>query len=199
LSLISLEDVSEATWSAIRTKLQKCVCEEPRPSRGINISKSEFHKERPFDGIFKSLRADGQLITETVQVIASSIEEGQPFFVSMNANWPGPWSSANSRNSWIQFDFGNCRVFPEAYSLRFGDAAHMISWVLEGSEDGVGWICVSSVALARAVVVWSGEISREVCGFFKFLKIRQRGQNAEGNDVMSLKAVEFFGRIKGKQ
>jgi hypothetical protein len=114
--------------------------------------------------------------------------------------------SENKPDRWICYDFKNRRVLPTHYSIH----AHtnnwwLRSWVLEGSSIGPAdgprdvWTELdrrendASTKADHPI----GTFPVSASGAYRFLRLRQTGKNAGGQDWLILFAFEIFGDLIG--
>lgn len=123
--------------------------------------------------------------------------------------------SRNELNSTLTYDFKNYRVIPTSYSIRtnpWGGKGHyhMMSWVLEGSNDENNWIILDRKVEDKSLdminnentfkcnLVSNGDGKNNAVSF-RFLRIRNTGPNSGSNqalnNVMNIGALEFFGKL----
>eukprot|EP00960_Hanusia_phi_P069134 767009-Hanusia_phi.AAC.12 len=116
----------------------------------------------------------------------------------------------NVAGSWICFDFGpQISIFPSSYYMERGPvdtANHLRSWDLQGSNDSQKWLTlrahINDETLKRPsqganfkILEHAPSISK-LNMTFRYLRVMLTGVNSSGNHVISLSAIEFFGRIK---
>lgn len=117
--------------------------------------------------------------------------------------------SSNVRDSWICYDFKDRKVRPGSYSIRSSSDFitgyhHMINWCLEGSNEGTNWKILDSrfdeQRLNKKGASCNFEISKQgdAIDFYRYLRIRQTGQNAYSQHNLVLSALEFFGSLREK-
>ena len=124
------------------------------------------------------------------------------------------WSQ-NEPNSWICYDFGGRRVVVTKYSItstssgsrrKTGSGSrslHPKSWVLEISKDGSegSWVVVDrrekNFDLNYPSVTRKFGISTGPGGAFpaRFARLRQTGENHNGDDRLVICALELFGEL----
>ena len=165
-----------------------------------------YNSMKPLDGIIQHLSREfsGNVHSiGVVEVIASS------FYVNCepeNAARIGKdWDfySQNKPDSWIRYDFKEMRVRPTSYSIRsyVGSPGlnHPKSWVFEVSNDGESWEVVDrrddNSDLNDKYVIRNFPISPEVRGSFRFIRLRQTGENHAGDDKLVINSLEIFGTL----
>ena len=133
---------------------------------------------------------------------ASSCWNGRPEdAVDLKAD--SSFCSKDSPNSWICYDFKGRRVIPTSYLIRScwgrpGDH-HPKSWVLEVSNDGSegSWKAVDSREdnndLNDEHVTRNFSLGTPPSGAFRFVRLRQTGENHWGSDILAICALELFG------
>jgi serine/threonine protein kinase len=176
----------------------------PNRSRAEN-SLNDFHMQ-PFEGIFARWTADhGDNIAKLgiVVITGNTFEKSRDaeLLEIVNFQWTKCWTSANTPNSWIQFDFGFRPLTVSHYTLKTYPSArgysHLKSWVLEGRAKNGNWVeldnrqdCHDLNGRSR-VQMFQVPVPMEC----QILRIRQTGANHHGDHYLILTNVEFFGEI----
>ena len=157
----------------------------------------------PLDGIIAQLTRDcGGNVHEkgVVSVTASSCSLRCKPEVAVDLRSDSYFASKHSPNSWICYDFGGRRVTPTSYSIRSCCGQfHLKSWVLEVSNDNEAWEVVDSrennEELNAPHVTRNFAISAPTSGAFRFVRLRQTGENHRGYDYLRICALELFGAL----
>jgi hypothetical protein len=159
----------------------------------------------PFEGIIAYLtkKCRGNVHDRRIVKIESSpVEETRPDHAAKTVADLGDldsrFVSADGGERWISYDFKNMKVTPTHYSLRSGPSgAFLVSWVVEGSEDGGKWVeldrreamdDLNGNSRAATFPVFSGRP-------FRFIRLMQVGKNGRGIDCFALSAFELFGTL----
>ena len=158
-----------------------------------------------FSGIVRHLRdkCDGNPHDKgLISITASSHDRNQCHQV-VDYGWSDWWESKNSANSFVQFDFKSKRVCLSHYSLKSdGDGGyHLLSWVLEVSNDGSTWEAVderNTQDLNGKYIVKTYECSKRSDSFARYVRLRQTGKNSSSSDRLELSEIEFFGKLKNE-
>ena len=136
-----------------------------------------------------------------VNITASSNQYNETYQVT-DYDWLGSWSTGWDPNSWICFDFKEKRIGLTGYTLKSRPAGpnygHPVQWVVEGSNDGSNWREVdrrntqdlNGKSIVKTYSCGSGKDES-----FRFIRLRQTGKNAGGNDFLMLSGIEFFGTL----
>ena len=106
-------------------------------------------------------------------------------------------------NSWVEVDFGQYRVAPTHYALRHyssWDSEALRSWTLEGSDDGSHWRLLSMVendaSLNRRGATHTWPVNGLHTGvYFRYLRLTQRGPNANQHHYLALSGLELHGLL----
>ena len=171
------------------------------PARRFRCATFQYVNEFPFDGIISYLAdACGGNVHEkgVVNVTASSSWHHQCHEVT-NYGWDDYWATEEIRDSWICFDFKEKRVHLSKYSLAHDGHRFPVSWVIEGSTNGIEW---NEVDRRNWVDLKGQRVKAYQCenqSFsegFRFLRLRQIGKNRIGTDHLCLSAIEFFGKLE---
>ena len=157
----------------------------------------------PFWGIMADLGRGWHSVTVRVSALdgrGQSSLRGSPDEVTNYVSL-GCWWSINQPKSGIIFDFHGKTVQLTGYSLKSGDRYHLLHWALDGSfsprNSQRKWHRIDERFthdlngnwVSKTYPTWSRPV--------RLLRIRQIGKNSEGNDIMCLSAVEFFGTLSG--
>jgi len=176
------------------------------------IGSFAFAVERPFEGIISHLtRTFGRNVHNLgiVSVMASSTKDDKPENAARNAldlATDSFFYSADSPGQWLCLDFGSLRVTPTHYSLKSnvnGDAGgwrNLLSWVIEGFEDGQSWAMLDKQEDNRELYAKKVTKSWPVSSPRKsrFIRLRQTGKNFGAlSDYMIIPAFELFGELHG--
>lgn len=107
-------------------------------------------------------------------------------------------------NSWFELDFRRYRVCPTHYALRHyasWDTEALRTWVLDGSEDGIDWVRLSSIendtSLDKAGATHTWPVSAQATKglFFRYLRLRQTGPNSNDHHYLALSGFEVYGKL----
>jgi hypothetical protein len=71
------------------------------------------------------------------------------------------------------------------------------SWVIEASNDDDGWVVLDEHVKSQDL---NGKLVTKYYGFnqtepFRYIRMRQTGQNCAGNYYLSISQLEFFGYL----
>jgi hypothetical protein len=115
------------------------------------------------------------------------------------------WVSTNEPNSWICFDFKEKRISLTQYSWKpYASASkgwNSVQWEVEGSNDGGTWTTLDKrntqeLNSGNSEVKIFGCAYQNRSNFFRFIRFRQTGKRANGDDILVLVSVELFGDMK---
>mgnify|MGYP002472061583 FL=1 len=113
----------------------------------------------------------------------------------------------DEENSWLKYDFKNRKVRPTHYSIRSKPdrpgSAHPMNSVIEGSnsDNDEDWIVIDGrngiTDLNNRSVVCNFEIQRQgnEKDFYRYLRLRQTGKNAQGDYYLVFSSLEYFGSV----
>ena len=165
-----------------------------------------YDSSKPLSGVIEYLtRECGGNVHEKgfVEVTASSVYDGA--YAPQNAAELGTNSkfiSNDKPGQWICYDFKGRRVAPTSYSIRTHDGSRFPrSWVLEVSNTGSegSWTVVDTREnngdLNAIHVTRNFAVKAPQLGSFRFVRLRQTGKNAGGNDYLYLNSLELFGTL----
>jgi hypothetical protein len=105
--------------------------------------------------------------------------------------------SGASDEEWICWDFESRRVIVSDYTIR----GCILSWIVEGSLDGANWIEVdrrrNADEMRRPPCTCSFSISNSSSNSkrteFRLIRLRQTGENVNGEQCLRLSGFELFG------
>ena len=193
---------------AILKEAEKQPIATPDMQTGTEIA---YDAGKPLDGIIAHLtRLCGGNVHEkgVVEVTASSVWAHRSGFVAQNAvdfESLSEFRSNDEANSWICYEFKERRVVPTSYSIRSFSAipgsAHPKSWVFEVSNDGSegSWEIIdtreNNSHLDDEFVVHNFQIQARPRESFRFIRLRQTGENHFGNHFLFISALEVFGTL----
>jgi hypothetical protein len=106
--------------------------------------------------------------------------------------------SMNVSNQWLCYDFKTLKVRPTHYSVHtYHGNLHLRFWVLEGSMDGSKWTELdqrnNNATTNDEHPIGTFTVSNVYeC---RFIRLRQTGKNARGDDYFLLFAFEIFGYL----
>jgi hypothetical protein len=215
LSLASIHDfttlisssfsiLAPAIWGSLVPRLNLSVLPSPLIS-GRWQPPTILYEGRPLDGIisFLSREFGGSVHDQGVVEVLASGQHWPECGVSVVADFKSDlkgFATANSKNSWICFDFKTAFIRPTHYSIRTrtdDDCHQPRSWVLEGSNDNKEWIILDT-RQDNQELTGTGCVktfSVENVATVRWLRIRQTGPNKNGNHYLILKSLEFFGWV----
>jgi hypothetical protein len=108
------------------------------------------------------------------------------------------FQSTNAPNQWLCYDFKNRKVQPTHYSISAHTSSYYLrSWIFEGSLDESNWNELdrhendSTTNNDHKIGTFTVSVRDE----YRYLRLRQTGKNASGNDHLILCAFEVFGRL----
>jgi hypothetical protein len=213
-AMASVKGMTEEIWKSVLDRLLYVRAPESFYNMRLKGDPS-FHGDifpvyegRDLNGIFGYLTREcgGNVHTKgVVNITCSGVGGRNKCWQVVDAGWNDYWHSANDKNSWICFDFRGRSVSLTGYTLTVTvhNNSMILEWVVEGSNDqnaAKNWTIIDSRNTKPILFsyVRSFKCSNGNSGeFFRFIRIRQTGPNAWGNDHMLLCNVEFFGKLRG--
>ena len=159
----------------------------------------------PFNGIVCHLRNQCGGNPHTKGVIAitcsSTIQKfGQPYQL-IDYGWNGYWATESDPSAFVQLDFKSRSVCLSHYSIQSvgGNAHHLLSWVVEVSDDGLTWEVVDERNTAELAcpndVVKTYACNKGKPRFARIVRLRRTGKDSNGYDCLVLRAIELFGKL----
>ena len=119
----------------------------------------------------------------------------------VDLEWPnGYWRSPDSPNSYVLFSFPGMSVSIETYVIKSYSGAgncYPTTWEIEGSDDNVQWTIIDKKTKVKTLC-GPGKIGIFTCDpskKYKYIRIKQNGENNAGQHSFVLSHVEFFGSI----
>jgi hypothetical protein len=168
------------------------------PKRPLEITEIPMTTEGRKRGIIWHLtqKHGGNIHERGVARITSSSVDDDPLHGATNVadlDSDSIFQSADEPNQWICWDFMEMRVQLTYYTVR---GVGLRSWVVEGSMDGEDWAEIDSKTgfehfKTGATVSFVLARTRE----FRFIRLTQTDTNYFGTNLLSVRAVEFFGRL----
>jgi hypothetical protein len=192
-------------WNSLRSRLFLPV--EPKaPNDRLGVRSLSFQPPTPLAGIIAHLTAKfGGSIHDcgVASITANRPYSGNPDYahapknaVDLGSGWY--FHSANETNQSVTFDFKAPRVRPTGYSIRTynssPNAAHLKSWVLEGSDDGTTW---TEIDRRENNMGLNNKFAVERVETFPMLRLRQIAPNHANNNYLLITAFEIFGALIG--
>jgi hypothetical protein len=106
--------------------------------------------------------------------------------------------SKNEPNQWICYDFKNRKVRLPNYSIHlYSGHFYLRSWIVEESLNCSKWFFLdchqnnNEMTSTHPIGTFTVSQSNES----RFIRLRQIGKNASGNDYLILDAFELFGQL----
>ena len=108
-------------------------------------------------------------------------------------------------DNWFSIDFKTVSIKPSNYTLRHitgpNNKNHLRNWVLEGSNDGNNWECLSehkddeSLNENDATFTWKME-HNNIDTFYQYFRLRMTGPDSSGQWYLCCSGFEIYGQIK---
>ena len=160
----------------------------------------------PFDGIFAHLTAESLesfAKKEIVKITGNSPDQSRDndLINILDFEWNRCWTSANTPNSYIQFDFSPKQIYITHYTLKTYPCgrgySHMKNWVIEGSSNGQQWVEIDRRD-DNNDLNGKSKIATFMCAApteSQIVRLRQTGPNHYGDNYLILTNIEFFGEL----
>jgi serine/threonine protein kinase len=154
---------------------------------------------------FLTSKNGGQNIASTgvVTITGNSVDPPRECLLPwlVHSGWTKCWTSENTPESWVQFDFHEKRLFVTHYEIKTYPSgpgySHLKSWVLKGRIAADKWFDMDkrtdTVDLNGKSLV--GTFFLETPREAQCIKLVQTGLNHGGDHYLILTHVEFFGKI----
>lgn len=215
ISEIDIDEMSSILWQNICQKFFSRADPKMKSTRiverCVNNYEYDGNESNALNGIIKNLSSKiGGNISDKGCVIATSSSVYGEYWYARNAvdfNLFNYFCSSNEKNTWIKYDFVDKKVHPTYYSIRSEPNgpgfSHLESWVVEGSNTNRDddWKILDSrnnvTSLNNYMVICTFKIQEklEEKEYFRYLRIRQTDLSAQGIDIMTMSALEYFGNL----
>jgi hypothetical protein len=211
LQRFSREEISGELWNSICRRLALNVSLSqvatlrfsPQQAKLMNGKRFKFVEGHPFEGIISHLakRCGGNVHLNGVVGITGCSESRNRAYQVVDFGWNDWWKSGGvpmmQSGQWIRFDFKEAEVCLKNYSLKSdGDGTHLLSWVVEGSNDSQEWQTIDrrhTHDLDGQFVVKNFACDNDT--FYRYIRLRQTGRNSGNTSSLSLCNMEFFGYL----
>jgi hypothetical protein len=158
----------------------------------------------PKPGIIGSLtqRCDGNVCAnDVVAMTASSLLSSKDECAVKNAADLGEWSafvSQDAEDQWIMWDFKETLVKLTHYRMK---CSPLRSWILEASRDAESWVRLDEKVNNQELNGTMKDMKEATFPVasqdsFRFIRLRQTGENHFGDEHLVLTYLEFFGKLK---
>lgn len=206
IEIFDMNDLTRSSWSSLANRLQQTIIKDENGKHHEYIKKCFIEietKENQFDGILNYLQTHSN-IKEEINITASSVNDGDPFNLLQYDNKGNRYQTCDITNSWMCFEFKKHQIITSNYTIRsYNDNRHnhLKNWVFEGSTDNNNWIILdqqeNNSFLNGSSLVHSFQISNKNLAqqSFKYLRIRQTGQNWINQNYLMMNSIEFYGKL----
>jgi hypothetical protein len=155
-----------------------------------------LRRDHPLEGIIDHLtRKYNRSVREKglVTITSKSLDTDSNLEALAEVTSGSEFCSKDEPGQWVCWDFHEMRVRPTHYTM---DGYWMKSWIFEGSVDGQDWTEIDQRNSPRDFR-YGGTVTFRVAApaDWRFIRMTQRETNHEGNDLLALRAVEFFGTL----
>ncbi|KAK8857517.1 hypothetical protein M9Y10_015922 [Tritrichomonas musculus] len=177
------------------------------PRYSEEVVQIDFEEGREFTGIMNFLneKTGGNIHDNgTIEISSNSICNNECLPRNLvDYNSDNYYYSNNDEDAEVCFDFKDKKIQLNCYSIKsynnFRNEANLRNWVVEVSDDAKDWLIVDQHSddqtLNDANVVHAFRTS-ELNDFYRFVRIRQTGQNWQNDFEMIFYYIEFFGKLK---
>lgn len=210
LSSFSIDLMTQGTWISISKRLIKEESfqfseseKESRYQHPVVKEEIQFKGSNDLRGVFSYIR-DHSNISEDVAVTQSSFGGGDVNCLLNIESKSGSYSTQNSQNSWICFEFKKHRIIPKNYTIQnYNGLYNPRSWVIEASDDGSEWTKIDEQndcenlkgrEKIHTFTIPKMNVKNKVYGF-KFIRICYTNQNWNNDYRLKLRSIEFYGSL----
>ena len=156
-----------------------------------------------FNGILHHLRdqCGGNPHDRGVIAITSSSDGRNKAHQLVDYGWQDYWYTNSDPSAFVQLDFKSRWVCVSHYSLQSVgcNAHHLLSWVIEVSDDGLAWEVIderNTTELAGSSdVVMTYSCNKRSDRFARIVRLRRTGKDSNNFDCLVLRAIELFGKL----
>ena len=213
--LFDFNDLTAPVWESIFCRLEKEIRTNEKENSERKheqvkrpptfLTKIE-NKEKEFDGILNYLRTHGNIKNEINITYSSNNGNKDPFEIVKyeDSSTSSYFVTKNEKNSWICIEFKNHSVIPSGYIIRSYNSTnhhHLKTWILEGSNDNNSWQILDSqrdngflngASNVHLFPITNNETQKNS---YKYLRIKQTGQDWHGCNYLLFNSIEFYGQI----
>jgi hypothetical protein len=160
---------------------------------------------KPLDGIISHLteKHGGNVHENRIATITSkSVFDADPRWALKNVadlTARSAFWSQNDLDQWVCWDFREMRIHPTHYTIQ---STVLSAWILEGSVDRQAWIEIDrQTENEDLIAIGTASCAVSTAESFRCIRLTQTGTNrrrterSNGDNCLSLLAVEFFGSI----
>jgi hypothetical protein len=160
--------------------------------------------DSPWSGLICYLRerCGGNVHEKGIVDITCSSRDYHQCWEIVNYDWNSYFYTANSANSWIQFDFKDRSVSLSHYALKSDgqNCHHLLQWQLSGSNNGNEWTIVDERNTQElngnyVTKMYHCSATSSVSQYYRYIRLTQTGKNSSGSDYLMLANIEFFGSM----
>lgn len=210
-SHIKKDDLTDKAWNSIVQRLKLPVQSSQlvnKPGRYRIKKKFSPNEESNFNGIIKHFLSESNgNISEKIDITASSIGSDACLPVNVtHFDQSHGFQSKNEQDSWICFDFKNCRVVPTNYHIKSYNGGcssswhHPKTWVIEGKSDENGKFenldGKSDCSILNSnSVSHIFEINNPEGKEFRYIRMRQTAPNGANFHILAICSFEIYGSL----
>lgn len=219
ISKFDIENLNHGTWKSLCERLLKIptfsVLDNSKSGENVRYKNAKVKKKSvtncddiPFSksdlkGVFSHFRTYSNIEKEVI-VSCLSLNHGSPENLLDIDNTTYSYCTNDRPNSWICFEFKKRKIIPSAYTIKttYNNEGmdHLKSWVIEGSVDNNNWMkldeqnncsLLNGENLCHTFVIENLDDRKE----FKYLRIRQTGENWHNRNYLEICSIEFYGKL----
>ena len=173
-----------------------------------HVTEFGYNASRPLEGIIAYLTrtSHGNVHDKGIVNVTASSVYGSSWDPKNAADLEveTPYYSSDEPDVWICYDFKGMSIVPTGYSIRSWSgrgpgSMHLKSWVIEVSKDGSQWTLVdrrvNNSDLNGRSLTQNFKITEPVSGKYRYIRLRQIGENHSHNYYVIISALEIFGTL----
>ena len=188
----------------LETELKKSAEEQAKAKEKLT-KEFNYNSSNQFNGIISHLKraCGGNVHVKGVVNIKASSNRWNECHQLVDYGTIGLWGSNDEPNSWVSFDFKEKKISLSSYTLKSridADCLHPVQWEIEGSNDESSWNSLDSRNTREQCgtgVVMNYSCNKGNHGFYRFIRMRQTGENSSGSGrhYLMLSQIELSGKL----
>ena len=163
----------------------------------------EYTPHQNWNGIINYLKSiSNNKIENKINILSSSVRDDReiPQNVSIFEDDNKFFYSIDEANSWLCFDFKECRVIPSNYTIKSVFSSYNPKfWVLEGSNDSNTWKILDKQnnfsGLKKGNQICSFQTLNQKTESFRFIRFRQIGKTWNDRYYLVIGSFELYGTL----
>lgn len=177
---------------------------ELKSQESENVVVKKYVEGHELEGLIDYLnkKCDGNAHLKGLIFISSNGDKNNHCYDLIDRQFTKNFYPKDSPDSFVMFDFKEKKISVTHYSIghRLNSLNKLLNWELLGSNDGKNW----NVLDERHIKPWNGTnnvstYSTDNHDFYRFVKLKLKGESSSNKYCMILASVEFFGKLNNCQ